>query len=209
MRSNPFPQLLITADDTVDAYEEKQQELGINTAKKQKEMTPMRFTRKQVLSFFCVFALCPFCDSPSAGLTIAEIENTIKSNVSKVSSGSCTFSIENLRPKENLLGSAPLPDPQNQSPNTLVQTDEDVVLRGVGWFKWQDMNVAGYERNESLTAAQGSEVATIIRERLETVSDGLSKTVMGKYEFPMDAVEGDVDPMIAGDPIARYGVVGG
>jgi hypothetical protein len=140
---------------------------------------------------------------------LTQLEQTIALNTSRVTSGSCTYRIEEHRPKDNLLGTKTLMLAQFAIPANLIQ--QNLLLEGKGWFAWVGTNFAEYTQSVSLDmmvmVGKGTPLKTTIIEKSVVCQEGQISKLITSRDPGIDVLKEKVSPAAPGTIIRRKGIV--
>jgi hypothetical protein len=159
---------------------------------------------KVTLVILSLQMLLPFFSEAGS---LKESLDAIRANANSVTSGSITYSISSFRPKENLLG-APSRDGYGGT-GVRYTGENDVVLPGSGWVKWNgDSVLAETVRYYLVPTSENSLATKIVVERECSIGDG-GKILRTTYQSERDALTNQLDGFHYGPIVEQLGSVQG
>ena len=160
-----------------------------------------------IVAFASSFAALLVSPISTLGFTLDEIEETLRSNLARVQSGSVTYIFSEVRPKENLAAAMVLADPDHQVP--VLVGEQDVLFYGKGVFKWQGMAYCAYADRPSFWTLPGSEPRIDILSMAWTCDPaGSRKSLTRRYALYDDISNVQADVKNRGSLLSSRGVVG-
>ena len=139
--------------------------------------------------FLVVVAICFVLPLPMASaISLEEVEASFTANVSKIHSGSVTYSVEYFNPRDNILGA-----PGYQIDVPVLEGEDDVALPGIGTFKWKGGKFRAELRRASLGTIPDILLQTRVWNCLLAWNGSVHRQISSFYKSPYDALKEEVD----------------